>query len=139
MIVILDTFEPGVDVGVTVKLGVPELGVELAECCRALLFEDVVVELNIKLAGFEGAMEVVRFGLPLILTLLVLVVAVEFALTDEEEEAAVELNCCVESSDCDLACNVTFSFPSGMAGAVGAGSLKLLRRCWVKSPVQDLL
>ena len=91
-------------------------------------FEDAD-EVRFRLTGLEGAVvDVVCFGLLLMLTLLVdvLVIAVVgFVLVDEGE---VDLNCCVTSTDCDLVCNITASFPSGMAAAVGVGSLWLLRR-----------
>jgi hypothetical protein len=130
LMVILDTFElAGVEAGVTVKFveefGVPELGVELTECwwitVAPTFFEDVD-DVRFRLAGFEGAaveFEVVCFGLLLILALLLVDVA--------GEGEGADLNFGAASTDCDLACNLPASFPSGMVEAVGVGSLWLLR------------
>ena len=86
-------------------------------------FEDAD-EVRFRLAGFEGAAEVVCFGLLLMLILLLVDVLV-VAVAGEGEGA--DLKCCAESTDCDLVCNITASFPSGMVAAVEVGSVWLLR------------
>ena len=67
--------------------------------------------MRFKLAGFEGAAEVVCFGLLLMRILLLVEVLLVVA----------------ASTDCDLLCNITASFPSGMVAAVEVGSVWLLR------------
>ena len=123
--VILDTLEPGVEAGVAITLvGVPELDVGLPECCFAVLLV-FAVELRFKLAGFEDALaDVVCFGPPL--TLMLVVEEVGFVL--ETEWGGTDLSCCAASTDCDLVrSTLTASFPSGMAAAVeGVGSVWLL-------------
>ena len=84
-------------------------------------FFEGVDEVRFRLTGFEGAtvvvVDVVCFGLPLMVYLLVDV-------SDAAEAEGVGLNCCAVSTDCDLVCSITASFPSGIAApTVGIGSV----------------
>lgn len=102
--VILDTFEPPAEVGVSMEFeeaefGVEdELGVELTECCCEELTLTEAVEPRFKLAGFDGATEIaVRFGLLLFTLAVTLLEVVEVDGCTCVD--VVALNCCVASTD----------------------------------------